>query len=133
MVVPREPWSSLRNKSLFFLFVFLSLGCGLAKAGELYEINFDKIVFLSGWTKLGKVQLVKANEEILGKADQFLIDTLWKWQQTLYNNGTRSIPPTPENYTLKLLPDGKVSIRADCNLGGGVYPVRNNAPLGFES
>ena len=31
------------------------------------------------------------------------------------------MPPTPENYTLKLLPDGKVNIRADCNLGGGVH------------
>jgi heat shock protein HslJ len=27
---------------------------------------------------------------------------------------------------LKLLPDGKVNIRADCNLGGGVYKLRGN-------
>jgi heat shock protein HslJ len=111
---------------LFFLLILFFLGCGLAQAGELYEINFDKIVSLSGWTKSGKVQLVKANEEILGKADPLLIDTLWRWQQTLYNNDTKSIPLAPENYTLKLLPDGKVSIRADCNLGGGVYTLRGN-------
>jgi len=47
-----------------------------------------------------------------------LISTVWKWQQTLYNNDRKKAPPNPENYTLKLLPDGKVSIRADCNLGG---------------
>lgn len=224
---------------VFWLIVLLQLACGLAKAAELPEINFDKMVFLSIWTKSGKVQLVngeyreqaapgsatetvvkltdtitlgeldgkdaaavilitdpggsgtfydlallvkdpqgwinqdiaflgdrvkihslaiknneivvdmttqgpgdpmccptrqavhqfvlrdnrlvKTGEEVRGKADQSLIDTLWRWQQTLYNNDTRSIPPTPENYTLKLLPDGKVSIRADCNLGGGTY------------
>jgi heat shock protein HslJ len=120
-MVPKESWNSPKNKGLFLLFVFLFLGCRFAGAGELYEINFDKIVFLSSWTKSGKVQLVKANEEILGKADPLLIDTLWRWQQTVYSNGTRSMPPGPENYTLKLLPDGKINIRADCNLGGGVY------------
>ncbi len=36
------------------------------------------------------------------------------------------MPPGPDHYTLKLLPDGKVSIRADCNLGGGVYTLRGN-------
>jgi heat shock protein HslJ len=111
---------------LFFLLILFFLGCGLTQAGELYEINFDKAVFLFGWTESGKVQLVKANEEILGKADPLLIDTLWRWQQTLYNYDTRSIPIAPENYTLKLLPGGKVSIRADCNLGGGVYTLRGN-------
>ncbi len=121
-----RPRSIEMRQRLFFLLILFFLGCGLAQAGELYEINFDKIVFLSGWTKSGKVQLVKANEETLGKADPLLIDTLWRWQQTLYNNDTKSIPLAPENYTLKLLPDGKVSIRADCNLGGGVYTLRGN-------
>jgi heat shock protein HslJ len=224
---------------LLLLTILLHLMCGLAKAGELPEINFDKIVFLSSWTKSGKVQLVKrehrepaapgsasqtiikltdniargkvdgkeaaavilvtdpggsgtfydlallvkepqgwinqdiaflgdrvkihslairdnqiwvdmttqgpgdamccparrvvqrfvltenrllkGNEEVRGKTDQILIGTVWKWQQSLYNNDTRAVPPDPENYTLKLLPDGKVSIRADCNVGGGTY------------
>ena len=72
------------------------------------------------------MQFVKAAKGVLGKADQMLIDTLWKWQQTLYSNDTKSLPPNPENYTLKLLPDGKINIRADCNLGGGVYTLRGN-------
>jgi hypothetical protein len=38
--------------------VLFHLVCGLAKAGELPEINFVKIVFLSGWTKSGKFKLV---------------------------------------------------------------------------
>jgi heat shock protein HslJ len=66
-------------------------------------------------------RLVKASEEVRGEADQMLIGIVWKWQQSLYNNDTKAVPTNPGNYTLKLLPDGKVSIRADCNLGGGVY------------
>ncbi len=66
-------------------------------------------------------RLVKTSEEVRRKANQKLIGIVWKWQQSLYNNDTRAVPPNPENYTLKLLPDGKVSIRADCNVGGGVY------------
>ena len=66
-------------------------------------------------------RLVKASEEAPGKPNQMFIGTVWKWQESLYNNDTRAVPPNPENYTLNLLPDGKVSIRADCNLGGGVY------------
>lgn len=226
------------------LFVLFCLGCGLTQAGELCEINFDKIVFLSSWAKSGKVQLangeyrepaasdsameivvklagpiaigklsgkeagavivvtdpggsgsfydlallikgpqgwtnptitflgdrikirslavvndeiviemtdhdptdamccptrrvirrfalrddrlIKTNEEVQGTPDPLLIDTVWKWQQTLYSNDQKSSPPNSENYTLKLLPDGKVNIRADCNLGGGAYRLRGN-------
>ena len=39
------------------------------------------------------------------------------------NNDTRAVPPNPGNYTLKMLPDGKVSMRADCNMGGGAYKL----------
>jgi heat shock protein HslJ len=226
---------------LFWLIVLFQLVPGLGRAGELPDINFDKIVFLSSWTKSGKVQLVNgeyrepaapgsATETVVkltddiacGKVDgkeaaaailvtnpggsgtfydlallvkepqgwvnqdiaflgdrikihslaitdnhivvdmtkpgpgeplccpilhtvqrfvlrddrlvetsmearrtvdQKLIGTVWKWQQTLYNNDTKALPPNPDHYTLKLLPDGKVNIRADCNRGGGVYTL----------
>jgi len=64
---------------------------------------------------------VKTTGENRGAAEQKFISILWKWQQTLYNNDTKAVPHTPENYTLKLFPDGKVSIRVDCNVGGGIY------------
>jgi len=71
-------------------------------------------------------RLIKTNEEVQGTPDPLLIGTVWKWQQTLYTNDQKSSPPNSENYTLKLLPDGKVNIRADCNLGGGAYRLRGN-------
>lgn len=228
-------------QKLFLLFALLYFGYGLAQAGESHEINFDKIVFLSSWTKSGKVhfsngeyrepvapgsgselivkltdqkafgkldgkeaggvivvtdlgssgsfydlallvkdpqgwinqevvflgdrvkihslaiknneivvdmttqgpgdpmccptrqavhqfvlrnnRLVIMAEEVIGRTHPRLISSEWKWQQSIYNNDTKAMPPSPGNYTLKLLPDGKVSIRADCNLGGGVYKL----------
>ncbi len=66
-------------------------------------------------------RLIKTSEAPRRETAQLLIGTVWRWQQTLYNIDTKAVPPNPGNYTLKLLPDGKVSIRADCNGGGGVY------------
>ena len=92
-------------QSLLLLIALSQLVCGLAKAGESAKINLDNIsfikicqntpqlppgqrpsgpaaaggYFISGWTKSGKVQFVKTNEEILGKADQLPIDTSWRW------------------------------------------------------
>ncbi len=55
-----------------------------------------------------------------------LRDIEWKWQQTLYGNGSKSIPSKPENYTLLLGPDGSVSARIDCNRGGGTYTLEDS-------
>lgn len=231
--------------SLLWVFLLLSVASGLAEAGDPPDINFDKIVFLSSWTKSGKVQLVNreyreptspgsatqtivkltdniACGKVNGKAaaavilvtdpggsgtfydlalllkgpagwmnqdiaflgdrvkihsliiendaimvnmtthgpgdvmccptrqgiqrfvlngdrlvqtsdqgrdaaGQILIGTTWKWQQTLYSNDTKAVPLNPEHYTMKLLPDGRVSIRADCNFGGGVYQLNGRS------
>ena len=64
--------------------------------------------------------------DVLGEADQTLIATMWRWQQTLYGNGRKLMPTNPDRYTLKLLPDGRLNIRADCNLGGGSYTVNDD-------
>ncbi len=56
---------------------------------------------------------------------QNIIDITWRWQQTIYNNDTKAIPSSPKQYTLQLLPDGNVNIRADCNVGGGTYSLKD--------
>lgn len=45
----------------------------------------------------------------------------WKWHQSLYNNDQKSIPPDPSHYTVTFHADGTLSIRADCNRGGGAF------------
>jgi heat shock protein HslJ len=59
-------------------------------------------------------------------AGQTLIGTTWKWRQTLYSNDTKALPSNPDHYTLKLLLERKISIRATCNVGGGVYTLRGS-------
>ena len=76
-------------------------------------------------------RLMETSGEGRRTADQTLIGTTWKWRQTLYNNDTKAVPSNPDHYTLKLLPDGKISIRADCNLGGGVYRL-NGSEIAIE-
>ena len=62
---------------------------------------------------------------IYDAADQTLIGTSSRWQQTLYNDDTKTALSNPDHYTLKLLLEGKISIRAACN-GGGVYTLRTS-------
>ncbi len=116
------------TRSLFLLITLFQLICGLAMAGEFPEINFDKVAFRSSRTQSGAIQFVngrsrltKTAEEAGGETNQMLTGTVWRWQETLDRNSTRTVPPNPENYLLNFLPDRKISIRADCNLGGGFY------------
>ena len=75
---------------------------------------------------LHKNQLIKAGEKVRVDVKPDLINVTWRWQQTVYNNDRKNVPLNPANYTLKLLANGKVGIRADCNRGGGVYTLRGN-------
>ena len=75
---------------------------------------------------LHKNQLIKAGEKVRVDVKPDLINVTWRWQQTVYHNDRKNVPLNPANYTLKLLADGKVGIRADCNRGGGVYTLRGN-------
>jgi heat shock protein HslJ len=50
-----------------------------------------------------------------------IVGTVWQWVQTLYNNDTKTAPAKPENYTVQFLEDGKLKVKADCNMKGGTY------------
>jgi heat shock protein HslJ len=75
---------------------------------------------------LNEGRLIKTSEKLEREPEQALIGTVWKWRQTLYPDDTRVVPANSENYTLKFLSDGKINVRADCNLGGGSYTLRGN-------
>jgi heat shock protein HslJ len=62
-----------------------------------------------------------AGNDLMGKT--------WLWQYTAFNNG-KTIPVlAPASYTLQFLDGGKISIKADCNSGGGSYVVTNDVNL----
>jgi para-nitrobenzyl esterase len=50
-----------------------------------------------------------------------VIGAVWQWVQTLYNDDTKTAPAKPENYTVQFLDDGKLKVKADCNMKGGTY------------
>jgi heat shock protein HslJ len=50
-----------------------------------------------------------------------LIGTVWAWHATTRDDGARAEVESPERYTIELLADGAVRIRADCNRGRGRY------------
>ena len=50
-----------------------------------------------------------------------LFDTVWSWHSTLAPDGSRTPVSSPERYTLQLLREGTVRVRADCNRGSGTY------------
>jgi heat shock protein HslJ len=76
-------------------------------------------------------QLIEVAKENRGATREVVVNTVWKWQQTLENNDTKAVPSNPDHYTLKLLPEGRVSIRADCNQAGGAY-TSNGTRLSIE-
>jgi heat shock protein HslJ len=52
-----------------------------------------------------------------------IVNMLWKWE-AFNDTGETPIPvENPDSYTLVLFPDGSLSIKADCNLVGGLYRV----------
>lgn len=51
----------------------------------------------------------------------------WKWQRTAYNNDTEAVPSNPSRYTLLLMPEGHLSVKIDCNAGGGRYTLDGSA------
>lgn len=48
---------------------------------------------------------------------------VWKWQRTAYNNDTEAVPTDPSRYTILLMPEGHLSVKIDCNAGGGRYTL----------
>lgn len=52
-----------------------------------------------------------------------LIGTVWQWKYSRYNNDTQTVPAEPRKYTVQFLDEGKLNVKADCNLKGGTYSI----------
>ncbi len=63
-----------------------------------------------------------ANDAVTGASGpRDIVGGVWKWMQTLKNNGDKITPANPDDYRIEFLGNGQVNIRADCNGGGGTY------------
>lgn len=52
---------------------------------------------------------------------------VWKWQRTVFNNDTEAVPPDPSRYTILVMPEGHLSVKIDCNAGGGRYTLDDSS------
>ena len=79
-------------------------------------------------------ELTLTSTEVLGSTDSggsaaggpSIIGIEWKWQQLTETTGASEVND-PDNYTIKFMPDGEVTVKADCNMAGGTYSVTGNA------
>ncbi len=56
-----------------------------------------------------------------------LTDLLWQWQGSTYKDGTSAIPTDASKYSVTFGTDGRVTVQADCNSGGGPYQVNGSS------
>lgn len=60
------------------------------------------------------------NDDGNSEGDITLQNTVWHWQ-SLRNSGSLTTVKNSEKFTLEFAPDGKISLRTDCNRGGANY------------
>ncbi|KPJ77923.1 MAG: hypothetical protein AMJ54_05770 [Deltaproteobacteria bacterium SG8_13] len=70
-------------------------------------------------------RLAESSASAAPESSSAIVGAVWKWQRTRYSNDTESVPSNPEHYTLQLLAEGNVGVRADCNRAGGVYRIED--------
>jgi heat shock protein HslJ len=79
-------------------------------------------------------QLVQTAEEVVtsAAAESEIVGVVWKWVKFLGSDDTTIVVDDPDKYTLELLPDGQVRIRADCNSASGTYTLDAAGGLTLE-
>ena len=93
---------------LFFFFVFTSIAlvaCTSQQTQRTHSVNRQK----------------SSEAEALD-----IVGVVWKLVQIQERNGRTTSIDEPEKYTLGLLPNGQVRIRADCNRGFGSYTMKGS-------
>ena len=65
------------------------------------------------------------SDEVKVQDSPQMVGPVWQWVRTLYNNDTKTAPPEPKNYTVQFLSNGGVNVKADCNMKGGTYSLKD--------
>jgi len=57
-----------------------------------------------------------------------ITEIAWQWASLVETEpASQSVVPNPENYTLTLMSDGTLSIKADCNMVSGGYTLNGDS------
>lgn len=75
------------------------------------------------WAIASAVALCGVTATTAGAQDPMLTGPLWLLDEIVYNNDTMTVPDDPELYSIQFFEDGSLGVRADCNVGNGIYDV----------
>ena len=104
--------------------------------GFYFEINHDQLKITQGNKIIAQENIVDSNirqkpkettsifeQELANKenSESSLTQVVWQLQEIRYNNDKLIEVDNPSNYTIEFLPDGQLSIKADCNRARGNY------------
>jgi len=71
-------------------------------------------------------KLITVADEAPVKKMPDIVGPVWHWVQTRYNHDKEAVPLEPKDYTLQFVQDGTLNVKADCNLKGGIYSIKEN-------
>jgi heat shock protein HslJ len=63
---------------------------------------------------------------VQGGAAMTLVGSVWQWQGTLMSDGTSITANDPGRYRVEFMPDGQITIKADCNTVLGTYQTTDD-------
>ena len=105
----------------------------VARDNEALLFSMSRLLFLFVFTSIALVactsqQTQRTHSVNLQKSSDAevseIIGVVWRLREIQRTNGQTVVVDEPDKYTLELLPNGQVRIRADCNRGFGSYTMR---------
>ncbi len=105
----------------------------VARDNEALLFSMSRLLFLFVFTSIALVactsqQTQRTHSVNLQKSSDAevseIIGVVWRLREIQRTNGQTVVVDEPDKYTLELLPNGQVRIRADCNRGFGSYTMK---------
>ncbi|WP_204139033.1 META domain-containing protein [Halomicronema sp. CCY15110] len=73
------------------------------------------------WAIASAVAICGATATTAMAQEPMLTGPLWMLEEIVYNNDTMTVPDDPELYSIQFFEDGTLGVRADCNVGNGIF------------
>jgi heat shock protein HslJ len=77
------------------------------------------------WAIASAVAICGATATTAMAQEPMLTGPLWMLEEIVYNNDTMTVPDDPELYSIQFFEDGTLGVRADCNVGNGVFDTES--------
>ncbi len=93
--------------------------------GELKQVALQELGTVEPETAPAEAMTTTATagEAMTATQSADLSGVVWQWLGSTSETGKAAKPKFPEKYTLAFLLDGRVTLRVDCNRGGGAYQM----------